>query len=62
VGIYLLRGGTLVERDETMQQVVTGIIVVVAASIIGEIVAQWGPREFLSEQINLVQEEDLTAK
>lgn len=59
MGVYLFRRRTLVQRDETMQQVITSCIIVVAAIIIGKIVAQWGMRELLSEEINLVQEQDL---
>lgn len=62
MSIYLFGGGALVQGYETMQQVVTGSIIVVATSIIGEIVAQWRPRELLGKQIDLVQEENLTLK
>jgi len=33
---------------------------IVAARVIWEVVAQWGARELLSEEIDLVQEEDDT--
>lgn len=45
-----------------MQQVVTSSIIVVATGVIREVFTQRRPRELLSKQINLVQEEDLTDK
>jgi hypothetical protein len=39
--VYLLRGCALVERDETVQEVVASGVVVVTAVEIWEVVAQW---------------------
>ena len=39
--VNLLRRGALVEGDEAVEQVVACCVVVVAAGVIGEVVAQW---------------------
>lgn len=62
MGVYLLGCSTLVEGYETMQQVVTSGIIVITTIVVWEIFAQWGPRELLCKQINLVQKEDLTGR
>lgn len=36
--IYLLGSGRLVERDETMQEIVASSIVVITASVVGKVV------------------------
>lgn len=41
VGVYLLRRRALVERHEPVQKVVACCVIIVATSIIGEVVAQW---------------------
>lgn len=49
-----------VDLVEPPQKIFGSAIDVVAAQIIGEVIAQRRPREFLAEQIDLVQEEDDT--
>ena len=41
VRIDLLRCRGLVEGDEAVEEVVAGCVVVVAAVVVGEVVAQW---------------------
>lgn len=57
--IDLLRRCALIERHEAVEEVVAGGVVVVAACVVGEVVAQWGAGELLRKQVDLVQEEDL---
>ena len=57
--VDLLGGCTLVEAHEAVEEVVAGSVVVVAAGVVGEVVAQRGAREFLGEEVDLVEEEDL---
>jgi hypothetical protein len=57
--INLLRRRALVQADEPMQQVVASGIVVVATLVVGEVVGQGRAREFLGEEIDFVEEEDL---
>lgn len=45
-----------VDLVEPPQKIFGGAIDVVAAQIIGKVIAQRRPREFLAEQIDLVQE------
>ena len=59
MGIDLFRRGALVEGNESLQEVVTRGVVVIATSVVGEIISQWRPGEFLHEQVDLVQEQDL---
>jgi hypothetical protein len=56
MSINLLGRGTLVERDEAVQEVVACCVVVVAACIVGEVVAQRRAREFFREEIDFVEE------
>jgi len=56
VRINLLSSSALVQRDETMQQVIAGSIVAVAPSVVREVVLKRGPRQLLGEQVDLVQE------
>lgn len=39
--VYLLCRGALVERDKAVEKIRAGSIIVVAASVVGEVVAQW---------------------
>jgi hypothetical protein len=57
--IYLLGCGALVEADEPMEEVVACGVVVGSSLIVGEIVLKRRMREFLGEEIDLVQEQDL---
>ena len=57
--VDLLAGSTLVQADETMQEVVASRVVVVTTSVIREVVAQRRVRELLGEHVDLVQEQDL---
>jgi hypothetical protein len=59
--IYLLRRGTLVERDEAVEQVLARSIVVVAAVEVGEVVTERRTRKLLGEEIDFIQEENLGA-
>jgi hypothetical protein len=59
--IYLLRRGTLVERDEAVEQVLARSIVIVAAVEVGEVVTERRARKFLGEEIDFIQEENLGA-
>jgi len=54
MGINLLGRRALVERDEAVQQIVAGQVVVVAVLVVGEVIAQRGARELLSEEIDFV--------
>lgn len=42
-----------------MEQVLAGSVIVVAAVEVGEVVTERRARQFLSEEINFVQEKDL---
>ena len=57
--VDLLRRCALVERHEAVKEIVACCVVVVAAGVVGEVVTQWRPGQLLSEQINLVEEQDL---
>lgn len=59
MGIDLLRRGTLVQAHEPMQEVITRGIIVVSACIIGEVFLERRAREFLGEEIDFVEEQDL---
>jgi len=59
VGIDLFRRGALVEGNKPLQKVVASGIVVITTVVIREVISQRRPREFLHEQVNLVQEQDL---
>jgi len=48
----------LVERDESVQDVVAGGGVVWAAFVVGEVVLHWADRQLLLEAIDLVEEQD----
>jgi len=54
MSIYLFRRSALVERDETVQQVITSGIVIITTRIIWEIITQRGARKFFGKKINLV--------
>jgi hypothetical protein len=43
---------------ESPEKILGRSVHIVAARVIWEVVAQWGARELLSEEIDLVQEED----
>jgi hypothetical protein len=60
--IYLLGCGALVEADEPMEEVVACGVVVGSSLIVGEIVLKRRTREFLGEEIDLVQEQDLRGR
>ena len=49
VSVDLLCRGALVEGNKSLQKVVTGSIVIIAASEIGEVISQWRTREFFHE-------------
>ena len=57
--VDLLRRRALVERHEAVEQVRARRVVVVAAGVVREVVAQWRLWELLREQVDLVQEKDL---
>ena len=57
VGINLL-GLCLVERDESVQDVIARGIVVGATLVVGEVILHWADRKLLLESINLVQEQN----
>jgi len=59
MGINLLGRRALVERDEAVQQIIAGQVVVVAVLVVREVIAQRGARELLSEEIDFVEEENL---
>ena len=54
--IYLLGCGALVEADEPMEKVVACGVVIGTSLIVGEIILKGRTREFLGEEINLIQE------
>jgi len=56
--IDLLRSGRLVERDESVQQIVACSVVVVSTVVIREVVAEGRVRELFGEQVNLIQKEN----
>lgn len=41
VGVNLFRGGALVERNESLEEVVASSVVVIATSVVREIISQW---------------------
>lgn len=43
---------------EPPEQVLRSAIDIVAARIVGEVIAQWGTRQLLAEEIDFVQEEN----
>jgi hypothetical protein len=57
--IYLLRRRALVKADEPMEEVVVCGAVIGTSLIVGEVVLKGRTREFLGEEIDLVQEQDL---
>lgn len=54
MGINLLRRRVLVERDETVQEILARKIVVVATRVVREIVTERRVWEFFCEQVDLV--------
>jgi hypothetical protein len=58
VRVDLLRRRALIEGDEAAEEVGAGGVVVVAAGVVREVVAERAPRELVREKVNLVQEED----
>lgn len=59
VCVYLLCCGILIECHETVQQIVACSVVVITAGIVWEIITQWRERKLLSEQVDLIQEQNL---
>lgn len=59
VRVNLLRRRALVEAHEAVQEVVARGVVVVAPGVVGEVVPERAAREFLGEEVDLVQEQDL---
>lgn len=54
--VYLLCRSILIECYESVEQVVTGSIIVVTTRVVWEVVAQGRVRQLLSEKIDLIQE------
>jgi len=54
--VYSLGCGTLVEAGEPMKEVVACGVVIGSSLIVGEVVLKRRTREFLGEEIDLVQE------
>lgn len=59
MGIDLLRRRALVEADETVEEVVARGVVVAAALVVREVVLERRARQFLGEEIDFVEEQDL---
>ena len=59
MGVDLLRRSALVEGDKPLQKVVACSVVVITTGVVREVIAQRRPREFLHEQVDLIQEQDL---
>lgn len=59
MGVDLLRGRALVERDEAVEQVVACRVVIVTSLVVGEVVTHGRMRQLLRKQIDLVQEQNL---
>lgn len=59
MSVNLFRGRALIKGYKTMQQVIASRVIIVTASVIGEIVTQWGSREFVGKQVDFIQEQDL---
>lgn len=53
-----LLGLVLVEADESIQDVVAGHRIIIAALIVWEVVLHWADWELLLESIDLVEEQD----
>jgi len=58
MSINLLGRSRLVERDKTMEEIIASHVVVVATLIVREVISKGRMREFLGEEIDLVQEQD----
>jgi len=58
MSINLFCCGTLIEGDEAMQKVVACGVIVASALVIREVVTEWGPWQFFSKEIDLVEEQN----
>jgi hypothetical protein len=59
MSVNLFCSCALVEGDKAMQQIIASRVIVVAASVVREVVTQRGPGEFVCKEIDFVQEENL---
>ena len=60
MGVNLFCRRVLIQRDESMKEVFAGKVVIIATSIVWEVIAKRGKRKLLCEQVYLVQEQDLS--
>jgi hypothetical protein len=57
--VYLLGCRILIERNEAVKQIIASVVIVVAAGVVWEVVTKRRMWEFLSEQVDFVQEQNL---
>jgi hypothetical protein len=57
--IDLFGSRTLVQADKPVEEVITGCVVVVASSVVREVVFEWRSWKLLRKEIDFVQEQDL---